>query len=56
MVIHVRKLFNCNVSFQKPLSKCLITVVKELWTWLDQVASEWFFRKNTIAVTEVVLI
>ena len=30
MVIHVRKIFNCNVSFQIPLSKCLVIVAKEL--------------------------
>ena len=29
MVIHVRKIFNCNVSFQIPLSKCLV-FAKEL--------------------------
>ena len=27
-------------------SQCLVTVAKELWTWLDQVVSEWYFRKK----------
>ena len=30
MVIHVRKIFKCNVSFQMPLSECLVIVAKEL--------------------------
>ena len=30
VVIHVRKIFNCNVSFQMPLSKCLVIVGKRL--------------------------
>ena len=28
--IHVRKIFNCNVSFQMPLPRCLEIVAKEL--------------------------
>ena len=46
MVIHVRKIFNCNVLFQIPLSKGLVIVSKKLWTWLDQVVLEWYFRKK----------
>ena len=31
MVIHIRKIFNCNVLFQVPLSKCHVIVPKELF-------------------------
>ena len=30
IVVHVRKIFNRNVAFQMPLSKCLVIVAKEL--------------------------
>ena len=30
MMIHVRKIFDCKVSFQIPFSKCLLIVAKEL--------------------------
>ena len=30
ILIHVRKLFNCSVSFKMLLSMCLVIVVKEL--------------------------
>ena len=31
MVMHVQKIFNCNVSLQTALSKFLLIVSKELW-------------------------
>ena len=46
IAIHVREIFNCNVSFWIPLSKCLVILAKKLWTWLDHVVSEWYFRKK----------
>ena len=32
--------------FKIPLSNCLVIVVRELWMRLDQVVSEWYFRKK----------
>ena len=32
--------------FKMPLSKYLVIVAKELWTWLDRVVSEWYFREK----------
>ena len=46
ILIRVRKIFNCNISFQISLSQCLVIAANELWTWLDQVVSEWYFRKK----------
>ena len=46
ILIRVRKIFNCNVSFQISLSQCLVIVANELWTWLDQVVSALYFRKK----------
>ena len=46
ILIRVRKIFNCNVSFQTLLSHSLVIVANGLWIWLDQVASEWYFRKK----------
>ena len=34
MLIHVRKIFNCSVSFKMLLSMCLIIFEKELQTYL----------------------
>ena len=33
-LIHVRKIFNCRVSFKMLFSMCLVFIGKELWTWL----------------------
>ena len=46
ILIRVRKIFNCNILFEISLSQCLVIVANELWTWLDKVVSEWYFRKK----------